>query len=309
MNLQAPGKKEKKLPPITPNHATESTYSAALEREVRTMAKSYLWWLSNRYETAVEENADAGRIPDLAQDAAPKTAQSRLLAELGRLQKHWEGHFKNVAKRLAARWVGQSYKDNANAWKAQMRRAGFTVDMQLSPAQRSVLDVAVSENVSLITSIPAQFATDVHGIVLRSFLAGRDLHTMADALRKRGGVTVDRAALIAHDQSNKLTAAMNAGRQRELGLQWAVWKHSSAGKEPRPNHVKAGREEWIFDTQAGIDFGDAFGQVLPGVAINCRCGSRTLIPAIGRNLASGKVFDPDKLEPVPGFPGAYRQRD
>lgn len=273
------------------------------------MVKSYLWWLSNRYQTALESNVEAGRVPDLAQDAAPKSAQHRLMAELARLQKHWEKHFKDTAARLARRWVGQSYKDNARTWKAQMRRAGFTVDMQLTPAQTAVLDATVADNVSLITSIPAQFATDVQGIVTRSFLAGRDLHTMADALRKRGGVTVDRAALIARDQSNKLTAAMNAGRQRELGLQWAVWKHSSAGKEPRPDHVKAGREEWIFDTQVGIDFGDKFGQVLPGVAINCRCVSRTLIPAIGRNLASGKVFDPAKLEPVPGFPGAYRQRD
>ena len=276
------------------------------------MVKSYVWWLSDRYRTALEANADAGRVPDLAEDAAPKSSQQKLLNELGRLQKHWERHFQDVAKRLAKRWAGASYRDNAVAWKAQMRKAGFTVDMQLTPAQVAQLDMAVSENVALIKSIPAQFATDVHGIVTRSFLAGRDLATMADALRKRGGITVDRAALIARDQSNKLTASMNSARQRELGLHWAVWRHSSAGKEPRPDHVKAGREEWIFDTQVGIDFGDsasAGGGVLPGVAINCRCGSRTLIPAIGRHLASGKTFDPNKLVPVPGFPGAYRQGD
>lgn len=289
-----------------PSHDRESAYKTALEREVRTMVRSYLWWLSNRYQVALEANVDAGRVPDMAQDAAPKSAQNRLLAELGRLQKHWEKHFKDVAKRLVTRWADTSYKDNATVWKAQMRRAGFTVDMQLTPAQTSVLDATVAENVSLITSIPSQFATDVHGIVTRSFLAGRDLSTMAEQLRKRGDLTVNRAALIANDQSNKLTAAMNAGRQRELGLQWAVWKHSSAGKEPRPDHVRASREEWIFDTQKGIDFGDGFGFVLPGVAIRCRCGSRTLIPAVGRNLASGKVFDPDKLVPVPGFPGAYK---
>ena len=292
-----------------PNHGTASDYAKALEREVQLMVKSYLWWLSNRYREALASNVEAGRVPDLAQDAAPKTTQQRLFSELARLQKHWEKHFKDVAMRLAGRWAGASYKDNANAWKAQARRAGFIVDMQLTPAQRTQLDAAVEASVSLIKSIPSQFATDVQGIVSRSFVAGRDLDTMAKALRQRGDLTVKRAAFVARDQSNKLTANMNAARQRELGLQWAVWKHSSAGKEPRPNHVKAGREEWIFDTQVGIDFGDKFGHVLPGVAINCRCGSRTLIPAIGRGLASGKVFDPDKLEPVPGFPGAYRMRD
>lgn len=292
-----------------PTPATASDYKQALEREVRLMVRSYTWWLSDRYRTALEANADAGRVPDLAEDAAPKSAQNKLLSELERLRKHWEKHFDGVALRLARKWAGATYRDNANQWKAQMRRAGFTVDMKLTPAQAATLDMAVAENVSLIKSIPSQFATDVQGIVSRSFLAGRDLATMADALRKRGGITVERAALISRDQSNKLTAVMNSARQRELGLHWAIWKHSSAGKEPRPNHVKAGREEWIFDTQVGIDFGDKFGQVLPGVAINCRCGSRSIIPAIGRTLASGKVFDPDKLEPVPGFPGAYRMKD
>ena len=58
--------------------------------------------------------------------------------------------------------------------------------------------------------------------------------------------------------------------------------------------------------QVGIDFGDGFGFVLPGGAINCRCGCRTLIPSLGRGLSSGRNFDPDKLVAVPGFPGAYK---
>ena len=57
----------------------------------------------------------------------------------------------------------------------------------------------------------------------------------------------------------------------------------------------------------GIDFGDGFGASLPGTPVNCRCVSRTIIPAIGRGLANGKQFDPEKLEAVSGFPGAYTQ--
>lgn len=246
----------------------------------------------------------------IAEDAAPETpgqASQALFGELKRLKKYWNTYFDDLATHLATRIIEDTYRDNANAWKAQLRKAGFTVDMQLSPAQQLVLKSSIAENVALIQSIPEKFHTDVQGIVLRSFVRGRDLATMADEIKARGKVTTNRAALIARDQSNKATAQMNAARQRELGLTWAVWKHSSAAKEPRHTHVRAGREQWIFDTQQGIDFGDSFGQVLPGQAINCGCVSRTLIPAIGRGLAGGKQFDANKLEPVPGFPGAYRQ--
>lgn len=307
MDLRAPGRKDKVLAPIRPSEAAHRQYRQALDRAVVAMRKSYLWWLSNRYRDALEANVEADRLPDLAQDAAPGSKARTLFAELKRLQKHWDTYFDQLATRLATKTVDALYRENVNAWKGQMRKAGFTVDLQLTPSQRLILDAKVQENVSLIRSIPEQFHKDVEGIVLRSFTAGRDLHTMAAKIKERGDVTTRRAALIARDQSNKATAQMNAARQRELGLTYATWKHSSAGKEPRHDHVRAGREGWIFDTQKGIDFGDGFGPVLPGEAINCRCVSRTIIPAIGRGLANGKQFDPEKLEAVSGFPGAYTQ--
>lgn len=273
------------------------------------MVRSYRYWLGARYREAHEENLDAGLIPDLAQDAKPKSAVNRMFRELDLLQSRWQDYFDKLARKLAGDFVDKAYKANATAWAGQVRKAGFDIAMQLTKPQQLVLDMCTRENVSLITSIPQEFHKAIEGVVTRGFVAGRDLDAIAKQLVKHEGITTRRAALIARDQSNKLTADMNAARQAQLGLTWAVWKHSSAGKEPRHTHVRAGREEWIFDTQKGIDFGDAFGQVLPGQAINCRCVSRTLIPSLGRGLASGKSFDPDKLEAVPGFPGAYRMKD
>ena len=282
-----------------------------LERAVHTMVRSYDYWLTSRYRAALAANVEAGRLPDqaapsLAQDAGPKREADKLFGELRKLRDRWTDYFDQLAKRLAGAAVDELYKSNKAAWQGKLKGAGFDVRLQLTPAQRTLLDAKVHENVALIRSVAEQFHTDVEGIVTRSFVAGRDLHTMAAELKARGGVTTRRAALIARDQSNKLTAQMNAARQAELGINWAIWKHSSAGKEPRHTHVRAGREEWIFDTQKGIDFGDAFGQVLPGVAINCRCVSRSIIPALGRASVGGKQFNVDDLEPVPGFPGAYR---
>ena len=285
-DLRAPGKRDITLGVIGPNAATHRKYRDALQKAVANMSASYLYWIRGKYAAALEANAEAGNVPDIAQDAkpgaTPARAAARMLAELTRLREYWTKYFDKLAKDLAQDVADDWQRDNAQAWQGKLKRAGFDIKMQLTPSQTLILHAKVQENVALIKSIQQDYHKDIEGIVTRDFLAGRDLHSMAEKIKERGGVSTRRAALIARDQSNKATAQMNAARQRELGLNLAVWQHSSAGKEPRHEHVKAGRERWVFDTQKGIDFGDGFGYVLPGEAINCRCTSRTIIPAIGR---------------------------
>lgn len=274
------------------------------------MAKSVEYWTQAKYRKALEANQaaetvpdpDADREADRADDASPFGDQRELFRELTNLRKRWERYFASMARRLATDVVEAAYSTNKAAWQGQVRREGFDIPMQLTDAQRTIMDVKVADNAALIRSIPEQYFTKIEGDVSRGFLAGRDLEAIASELRKTGESTTKRAALIARDQSNKLTAQMNSARQRELGVRYAYWKHSTVDKDPRVNHLRASRDKWIFDTQVGVDMGDSFGFVLPGVAINCRCGSRSIIPAIDEDLG------PDDLEPVPGFPGAFTKK-
>ena len=304
MELRAPGKQDKTLPPIGPDARSTARYQKAIEQEVVNMAASYEWWIRARYRAALSANVDAGRVPDMAQDAAPGASANDMFSELARLQKYWRSYFAKFARKLAEQAAQSWFDDNVTGWNGKLKRAGFDIKMQLTPSQRLILDTKIPENVALITSIHEDYHKDIEGIVSRSFLAGRDLSTMAEQIKARGQVSTHRAAFIALDQANKATAQMNSARQRELSIRFGVWIHSSAGKEPREKHVRAGREQWIFDTQVGIDFGDGFGHVLPGIAIRCRCVSRSIIPAIGR----GDIMSFDDLDPVPGYPGAYRAK-
>lgn len=321
MQLRNPGKRDIVLGAIVPNAQTKARYQRELDKAIANMTASYEYWLRSKYRCALEKNQAAGRLPDAARAAdadlpdfpgmpetpkppGPAKAATDLFEELARLQAHWEKHFDTLASKMASQMVHALYGDNVSAWSSKLKRAGFDIQLQMTPAQQLILKAKVPENVALIRSIQQEYHKDVEGIVSRNFLKGRDLSTMADEIKATSGVSTRRAALIARDQSNKATAQMNAARQAELGLNWATWLHSSAGKEPREKHVRAGREQWIFDTQSGIDFGDKFGQVLPGEAIACRCTSRSIIPALGR----GDVQSLDDLEPVPGFPGAYRAK-
>lgn len=300
MELRNPGKRDIVLGAIVPSIQTEARYRRDLAKAIANMTASYEYWLRGKYRKALDANMAAGRLPDAdrAEDEGARSAGfgdlNALFAELARLRAHWEDHFDQLAAKLAPQILQSMYSDNVFSWGSKLKRAGFDIDLQLSPAQRLILKAKVPENVALIRSIQQDYHKDIEGIVSRNFLKGRDLSTMADEIKARGGVSTRRAALIARDQSNKATAQMNAARQQELGLNWATWIHSSAGKEPRYNHVKAGREQWIFDTQAGIDFGDKFGLVLPGEAINCFPGDSEIEFAAGckrlwRRRYSGKL--------------------
>lgn len=322
MELRAPGKKPILLPPILPNQQTQVRYKRNLLKAIATMQASYEWWIDRKYKAAVEANQEAGRLADpaeaLAQDAklsrsvratgsSVKARTDNLFSELTRLRKYWDEYFDTFAKKLAEQASDEWYEENATAWSGKLKRAGFDIRMQLTPSQKLILRTKVQENVSLIKSIQQDYHKDVEGIVLRSFAAGRDLKTMSDEIRSKGDVSKRRAAFIARDQSNKATAQMNAARQRELGIDRAVWIHSSAGKEPRPKHVTAGRERWEFDPNVGIDFGDGFGFVRPGEAINCRCISRSIIPAIGRDRGPDSEMTVEKSRvKARGVLGEYR---
>lgn len=305
--VRAPGREAIKLPHVAPNYQAEAAYKRAIGRLVANMTASYVWWIERAYERALTANVDAGRLPDLAQDAAPrkpKHAQDDMFKELERLRKYWSRYFDDYSRKVATDAITDFYAANTRGWTSRLRSAGFDIDFKLTPSQKLILDVKVKENVALIKSIHDDYHKAIEGIVTRNYVAGRDLATMAEQIKAAGGVSKNRAALIATDQSNKACAQLNSARQRELNIRWAYWKHSHAGKEPRVNHLRASREGWIFDTSKGIDFNDKFGHVLPGEAIRCACTSVSIIPAIGR----GPKFEIEDLEPVPGFDGAYRLR-
>lgn len=298
-------KRRSQLAEVRPSLTAEQAYLAALRKAIKAMAKSVEYWTLAAYRAAIDANQDAETVPDpevvRAEDAkSAGMERRRLFGRLNDLRKRWERYFDDLAKRIATDAVEAAYAANKTAWQQRAKQEGFDIPMVLTDAQRTIMDVKVRDNVELITSIPEQYFKRIIGDVSRGFLAGRDVEHIAGKLHEAGHVTRTRAALIARDQSNKLTAQMNSARQRELGIRYAYWKHSSVDKDPRPNHLRASREKWVYDTQVGIDFGDQFGYVQPGEAINCRCGSRSIIPAIDEEIT------PDMLEPVSGFPGAYK---
>ncbi|END3855729.1 minor capsid protein [Escherichia coli] len=227
------------------------------------MNKSYRYWLEAAYKDS------------MAMDASPANELKRRLANLG---KQWEHKFNELAKKLADRFVDKTLRNTDVSLHSALKAGGFTVKFTMNDELKTVMQAVVNENVNLIKSIPEHYHTQVETIVMQSVSRGRDIGYLTDELVKRYGITRRRAETIARDQNNKATAVIQSERQKKLGITKGIWRHSHAGKQPRPSHVKADGKE--FDLDKGLYLDGEW--VLPGEAINCRCTWSPVIPGIDR---------------------------
>ena len=258
-------RKPKTLRPTLPNAGTAAWYRRKLEAEIKAMHQSLVWWISAQYK--------AGGFAMDADNAEEADAE-RLQQEMERLRAQWEQHFDDLGERLANMFAKKvmGYTDY-NA-KTAFQVLGLTVGMTMTAAMQQAYQGVIGEQVGLIRSIARQHLDNVQRLVMESVSRGRDLYYLSKELRERYGITKRRAALIARDQNNKATATLQAARQLEMGITHGIWRHSHAGKEPRPSHVKADGER--FDLRKGMYLDGEW--TLPGQQINCRCFYSPVLP-------------------------------
>jgi F like protein len=208
-------------------------------------------------------------------DALGAAELAGIARQLGR---KWNDRFARLANELAGHFAKAVGRRVDTALAYYLRRSGFAIRFSLTQAQAEALEATTAANVALIKSISSQHATAVEGAVMRSIQTGKDVAGLARELREIGGVTRRRALFIARDQNAKATATITRVRQQELGITTARWLHSGGGKEPRPSHVKAGRDRVEYDVAKGWFDPDEGRFIQPGELINCRCTSVSIIP-------------------------------
>lgn len=257
-------------PPVRSNAGIEAAYRKRLLRLIDDMHRSLTYWLRAAYRKREPHSATL-----MAADASPAVT---LRDAMRRLTRYWMRKFDDAASGLAGYFATTAFRRSDATLSAILNRGGFSVKFRMGRAANDVLQAAVAENVGLIKSIAQQHLSRVEGDVMRSVQTGRDLEQLVGDLERNYGVTRRRAELIARDQNNKATATIIRVRQAELGITEAVWVHSGGGKEPRPSHLKAGRDRVRYDVKKGWYDPDEDRYVFPGELINCRCVSRPVIP-------------------------------
>ena len=252
------------LPAIRPNAGIQADYRRRLLVLLREMADDI--------DRAVLA-AYAEHPPEMATDSAADVFRMMFR----RLATRWLRRFDDMAPKLAS-YFATAAKDRVDgSLKKILADAGWTVKLQMSAGVRDVLKATTTENVVLIKSIPQQHLTQVETLVMRSVAQGGNLAELKRNLLARYDISAKRAGLIARDQNSKATAAITRARQLEVGIDTAIWMHSHAGKVPRPTH-KANDGKKYKISQGWLD--PAIGKrIWPGTEINCRCFSKTVLPA------------------------------
>lgn len=120
----------------------------------------------------------------------------------------------------------------------------------------------VSDNVSLIRTIPQKHLGDMESLVGQAMEEGWRIETLASRIKDRYHIPENRAVLIATDQVGKSNSNISMQRMRDYGIRKYRWRGAMDGRE-RSEHVAREGEE--FD----IDHPPPDGP--PGYPIRCRC--------------------------------------
>lgn len=253
----------KTLVPISPNAGVEAWYRRQLQTLIDEMSADMLRAVSEAWR---KDAPDIG----MAHDAL---GEWLLRKAIDRWADNWIVRMNLAAATISTQFASRAFKATDNSMMSALRDAGFTV--KFKPTQRSVraYQAVVDTQVGLIKSIPQQYLKDVQTTVYQSVMEGGNLQLVTEAVKQKYGIAHRRAAFIARDQNNKAKAVIERERRRELGITRAKWRHSGAGKEPRPEHVAFSGK--VYDIGKGAYLEGKW--TWPGMEPNCRCTDMAII--------------------------------
>lgn len=257
--------KQRTARPIFPNAGVEEWYRAQLQAIVQAMAQDMLDTVRRAWKAA-----------GLATDAKRPTPAILLDRALNRWGGLWTHRLNQSAQKIATNFAARNKRATETSMMRALADAGFTVKFTPDKLVRNAVDAVIAENVGLIKSIPQKYLTDVQVSVMQNVMNGSDLAAIADELVEKYGIAHKRAAFIAKDQNHKAKAAIERARRLDVGITKAKWKHSHAGKDPRPTHVAMDGEE--YDIEKGMWDTAVQKRIWPGTEPHCRCTDEPVIP-------------------------------
>lgn len=178
--------------------------------------------------------------------------------------------FVNKTESNADKTVAKSI-ENMNSEELKVKR-----NIQ-SPEIDYTIEAIVSENLSLIKSIPEEFFKKLTFSMSQAIQNGQNLTEFKKQLMKIKGMTERRATLIARDQSNKAYNAISRRKLQACGVKQFEWIHTGIAKTPRPYHKNVlNHQIFEFDNPPIID-PNTKERGYPAQLVNCRCMMRPVV--------------------------------
>lgn len=192
-----------------------------------------------------------------------------------------------ITDRAIERLAGEAAMDVTSENRSQFRRTMRTVlnvdPLMAEPWLEDAMRVFVSENASLIKTLPTEAIADIEQMVLRDGRRGLSPQQIRAKIYERFDVTRSRAQLIARDQVAKFNGSLTELRQRELGIGQYIWR-TAEDERVRLDHARLdGRTFSWNQPPITVTSGKRAGERNhPGQDIQCRCYAEPVLDELLR---------------------------
>jgi len=180
------------------------------------------------------------------------------------------------ASKVASVMLADVDTSNAKGWRflSDQVSKGIAREIVLAPAGQ-VMQKLLSEQVSLIKSLPLDAAKRVHEWTLKGIEDSTRASEVAKQIMRSGEVTKSRAMTIARTEVARTGSTLTEARAKQIGATHYIW-HTSHDGDVRKDHkyldgkVFAWNDPPIADQASGA-------RANPGCIFNCRCWAEPII--------------------------------
>lgn len=235
------------IPGIPASVGIQNEYARSIRRLIKQMEKAALKFVLKKYKLF--------RASEMVTNDAPIDFDNRRLQQLidaikarfGRYISEWEAEEMDA---IASKFIGKIDKQTKAGLMANLKKAGIVIDFHISALHQPLLEEMVASNVNLIKSIAPKYFDKLTNVVIDSALKGRDMASIFQHIKDLNKVTERRAELIAIDQTNKATQALNVMQTKDIGIKKGIWIHIPGEKSSRKTHIAMNGK--TFDLDEGL---------------------------------------------------------
>ncbi len=168
--------------------------------------------------------------------------------------------------------IGVSINTANKIQSAKQTKFAFNLDLfTIEPWAKDATESWVSENVSLIKSIPDTYFREIEELMTREIRAGTRVEKIAELIANKTGVSQSRGLLIARDQVGKFNGQLTKKRQEDAGVTQYKWR-TVRDERVRPTHRENDGKIFSWDKRP-----EKTGP--PGHDIQCRCYAEPIFTA------------------------------
>jgi len=258
-------------------------YKAAILKLVRQMVLETKHEITNLFKSDLSKEFFM-KQKKMAQDAS-LASRAKILTNY--LTEKFSKLFSLKAKPLAQSMLSNTVKLSKSNLHMSLKElsGGLSINTGAVPeGMEDIVKAGIAENVALIESLPQKYFNDITGSVMRSITTGEGVKSLTEDLSKYSEISLNRAKLMALDQTRKAYNTVNKIRMINAGFKKFEWIHSGGGQFPRESHKKINGEIFSFanleEEQAKLGVPEA-DRGIPGHPINCFTGSTQVSLANG----------------------------